>query len=97
MPREEVLPTLLERIDAAVIPRQHGGEYSGQEHGAVPNLDARTLSSVSWSKSLEGGKLPIGPLKWVASEGGGRTVLAVGKEKDGIVRREVVGREAIVS
>ncbi|KAK4164714.1 CRAL-TRIO domain-containing protein [Cladorrhinum sp. PSN259] len=104
VPSTEVMPTLLETMDAEDIPKQYGGRFDA-EHGMTPRLDKDIQQALTWvstSSVGEGLKLPRGPLKWVVKmgepagssdgnggDGGEMAAVAVGS-KDGVARTDVI-------
>lgn len=94
MPAGKELDALLESYNIADIPKKYGGEFDYQ-FGMPPSLDEEIRGVVTWMdgkdrKDGESSELPIGPMRWVNGEDGGRIGVAVGKVNGQRKRDEVL-------
>lgn len=79
--KDAALKRLSEFIHIDDIPKVYGGNLDWN-FGDLPNLDPAIVQRYG----LDPAKWPIGPIKMEGDD-----VVAVGTQKDGIARREVIG------
>lgn len=87
----EVLSTLEKHVDVSDIPKKYGGELDF-EFGMPPILDADVANMFEWEAPIVNKSeqtFPMGPMKWVDSPDGIKTVMAFGSQ-EGKPRREIV-------
>lgn len=86
MPQGKELETLSEIVDPANIPRKYGGEFDFS-FGKPPQLDDELQNLVTWASDAR--DLPLGPMKWVVNQDGGRDAIAVGT-KEAVQRKSLI-------